>query len=121
LDLDLDLVVKASRRRRDELSYSRRTTIPKTKIRRTNPTVIKKLNFKSGNISVSRIPSVSITGFTASNKMTDVAIRRPIITSFNIIDEIEPDLTDNGLTKKRRTRSKETPNMVHEYLVFSLY
>jgi hypothetical protein len=70
---------------------------------------------------VSRIPSVFITGFTASNKIADVAIRRPMITSFMIQDENDPDDTENGLTKKTRTRSNDTPNRVHEYFVFSLY
>lgn len=82
---------------------------------------MKKLNLRSGNKSVSRIPSVFITGFTASNKIADVAIRRPMITSFMIQDENDPDDTENGLTKKTRTRSNDTPNRVHEYFVFSLY
>jgi len=90
-------------------------------MRRTKPAVIKKLNFRSGNKSVSRIPSVDITGFTASNKMADVAIRRPTMTIFIMIDVIEPDVTESGLTKNRSTRSNDTPNIVHEYLVFSLY
>ena len=45
--------------------YNRKTTIPKTTMNEINPTVIKKLYFKSGNKSVSIIPFVSITGFTA--------------------------------------------------------
>ncbi len=45
--------------------YNRKTTIPKTMMNKIKPTVIKKFCFNSGNISVSRIPFVSITGFTA--------------------------------------------------------
>lgn len=67
------------------------------------------------------MPSVFITGFTASNKIADVQIRIPMITNFMIHDENEPDDTENGLMKKTRTRSNDTPNRVHEYLVFSLY
>jgi hypothetical protein len=85
------------------------------------PAVIKKLNFKSGNRSVSSIPLVSITGLTALNKIADVPIRRPIIISFIIIEDVEPDDTENGLTKKRRISRSDTPNSIHEYLVFSLY
>lgn len=85
------------------------------------PAVIKKLNFKSGNKSVSSIPLVSITGLTALNKIADVPIRRPIIISFIIIEDVEPDDTENGLTKKRRISRSDTPNSIHEYLVFSLY
>jgi hypothetical protein len=85
------------------------------------PAVIKKLNFKSGNRSVSSIPLVSITGLTALNNIADVPIRRPIIISFIIIEDVEPDDTENGLTKKRRISRSDTPNSIHEYLVFSLY
>jgi len=45
--------------------YNRNTTIPKTMMTKINPMVIKKLYFRSGNKSVSIIPFVSITGFTA--------------------------------------------------------
>lgn len=88
---------------------------------RTNPAVIKKLNFRSGNKSVSRMPLVSIIGFTALNKIAEVATRRPITMSFIIHDIHEPDDTANGLTKKIITRRRETPKMTQEYLVFSLY
>jgi len=82
---------------------------------------MKKLNLRSGNKSVSMIPSVSITGFTALNKMTDVMPRRPTTMSFIIHEDIDPDDTENGLMKNRRTRRSATPKMTHEYLVFSLY
>lgn len=42
--------------------YNRTTTTPKTIIKRINPAVIKKLNLRSGNMSVSRTPLVFITG-----------------------------------------------------------
>ncbi len=42
--------------------YNRTTTTPKTIIKRINPAVIKKLNLRSGNISVSRTPAVFMTG-----------------------------------------------------------
>ena len=86
-----------------------------------NPAVIKKLNFRSGNKSVSSIPLVSRTGLTALNKIADVPTSRPIIISFIIIEDVDPDDTENGLTKKRRMRISDTPNSMHEYLVFSLY
>jgi hypothetical protein len=70
---------------------------------------------------VSSIPLVSITGLTALNNIADVPIRRPIIISFIIIEDVEPDDTENGLTKKRRISRSDTPNSIHEYLVFSLY
>ena len=90
-------------------------------IRRINPNVMKKLNLRSGNKSVSRIPFVSMMGFTALNKITDVMPRRPTTMSFIIHEDIEPDDTDNGLMKNRRTRRSALPKMTHEYLVFSLY
>ena len=102
-------------------NYNRITTIPKTAIRRMNPTVIKKLNFRSGNKSVSIIPLVSITGITAWNKIADVATRRPITTRFINPDENVPDVTENGPMKKRMIRNKETPKRIHEYFVSSLY
>lgn len=46
----------------DECRYNRTTTTPKTIIKRINPAVIKKLNLRSGNMSVSRIPLVFMTG-----------------------------------------------------------
>ena len=88
---------------------------------RTNPAVMKKLNFNSGNKSVSRMPLVSIIGRTALNKIAEVATRRPITISFIIHDVHEPDDTANGLTKKIITRRRDTPKMTQEYLVFSLY
>ena len=102
-------------------NYNRRTTIPKTAIRRMNPTVIKKLNLRSGNRSVSIIPLVSMTGITAWNKIVEVATSRPIMTSFINPDENVPDVTEKGPMKKRMIRNKETPKRIHEYLVFSLY
>lgn len=42
--------------------YNRTTTTPKTIIKRIKPAVIKKLNLRSGNISVSRTPAVFMTG-----------------------------------------------------------
>lgn len=42
--------------------YNRTTTTPKTIIKRINPAVIKKLNLRSGNMSVSRTPLVFMTG-----------------------------------------------------------
>lgn len=86
-----------------------------------NPTVIKKLNFSSGNKSVSIIPLVSNTGLTALNKIAQVAASRPITTSFINLDEKEPDVTENGPMKKRMIKNKEAPKRIHEYLVFSLY
>jgi hypothetical protein len=88
---------------------------------RTNPAVMKKLNFRSGNKSVSRIPLVSIIGFTALNKIAEVARRSPITISFRIHDINEPDDTAIGLTKKIITRRRVTPKITQEYLVFSLY
>jgi hypothetical protein len=70
---------------------------------------------------VSKIPSVFITGLTASNKIADVPIRRQIITIFIIHEDREPDDSENGLTKKIRTRNNDMPNIVEAYLVFSLY
>ena len=67
------------------------------------------------------MPLVSIIGFTALNKIAEVATRRPITMSFIIHDIHEPDDTANGLTKKIITRRRETPKMTQEYLVFSLY
>jgi len=103
------------------MNYNRRTTIPKTAIRRMNPTVIKKLNLSSGNRSVSIIPLVSRTGITAWNKIAEVATSRPITTSFINPDENEPEVTENGPMKKRIIRNKEAPKRIHEYFVFSLY
>ena len=88
---------------------------------RTNPAVMKKLNFNSGNKSVSRMPLVSIIGRTALNKIAEVATRSPITTSFIIHDVNDPDDTANGLTKNIITRRRDTPKMTQEYLVFSLY
>ncbi len=82
---------------------------------------MKKLNFSSGNKSVPRIPSVSIIGITALNKIAEVATRSPTTMSFRIHDAHEPDDTANGLTKKIITRRRDTPKMTQEYLVFSLY
>jgi hypothetical protein len=70
---------------------------------------------------VSRTPSVFITGLTASNKIADVTIRRQRITIFIIHEDMEPDDTENGLTKKIRMRNNDAPNIVEAYLVFSLY
>jgi hypothetical protein len=102
-------------------NYNRRTTIPKTAISRMNPTVIKKLNFRSGNKSVSIMPLVSRTGITAWNNIAEVATSRPITTSFINPDENDPADTENGPMKKRMIKNKEAPKRIHEYLVFSLY
>lgn len=90
-------------------------------INKINPTVIKKLYFKSGNRSVSIIPFVSITGFTASNNIADVPSNIPITISFITHDDQDPEETENGLRKKSITRRSDTPKRIHEYLVFSLY
>lgn len=82
---------------------------------------MKKLNFKSGNKSVSRIPLVSITGLIALNKIIDVVINNPITMNFIIHDPQELDDTENGLMKNRRIRRRDTPKIMHEYFVFSLY
>jgi hypothetical protein len=82
---------------------------------------MKKLNLRSGNKSVLIIPSVSITGLTALNNMTDVIPRRPTTMSFIIHEDMDPDDTENGLMKNRRTRRSATPKIMHEYFVFSLY
>ena len=37
------------------------------------------------------------------------------------IDDIEPDDTENGLTKNSKTRNNDIAKRVHEYFVFSLY
>lgn len=87
----------------------------------TNPAVMKKLNLSSGYKSVSRIPFVSIIGLTALNKIVEVATSSPMIMSFIIHDDNVPDDTANGLTKKISTRRRDTPKMIQEYLVFSLY
>lgn len=97
------------------------TTIPKTTIRRTNPIVMKKFNFNSGNKSVSRIPVVSIIGFTALNKIADVMTRSPITISFIIHEENDPEDTANGLTKNIITKKRDIPKITQEYFVFSLY
>jgi hypothetical protein len=83
--------------------------------------VIKKLYLRSGNKSVSIIPFVSNTGFTALNKIAEVPSSIHTTISFIIHDDIEPDDTENGLMKNIMTRSKDTPNSTQEYLVFSLY
>ena len=87
----------------------------------TNPAVMKKLNFSSGNKSVSRMPFVSIIGFTALNKIAEVATRSPMTTNFIIHDVNEPDDTANGLTKNIITRRSDAPKITQEYFVFSLY
>ena len=86
-----------------------------------NPTVMKKLNFSSGNKSVSIIPFVSKTGITAWNKIAEVATSRPITMSFINPDENDPEDTENGPMKKIMIKNNETPKRIHEYLVFSLY
>jgi len=88
---------------------------------RIKPTVIKKLVFNSGNKSVSRIPLVSITGFTALNNRYEALASNVIIISFINHDDIEPDDTENGVTKKMSTRRRVAPKITQEYLVFSLY
>ena len=88
---------------------------------RIKPAVTKKLNLKSGNKSVSRIPLVSITGFTALNNRYEALASNVTIISFINHDDIEPDDTENGLTKKIRTRRRVAPKITQEYLVFSLY
>jgi hypothetical protein len=103
------------------MNYSRKTTIPKIRINRINPAVIKKLYFRSGNKSVSRIPFVSIIGFTALNNITDVPSNIPTTISFIIHEDKEPEDTENGLIKNRITISRETHKRTHEYFVFSLY
>ena len=82
---------------------------------------MKKLNLRSGNMSGARTPAVCITGLTASNRIADVATSNPTITTFMKIEEMEPDDTENGLTKNKRTRNRDIPKRVHEYFVFSLY
>jgi len=86
-----------------------------------NPTVIKKLNLRSGNKSVSIIPFVSMTGITAWNNIAAVAASKAITTSFINPDENEPEDRENGPMKNRMIRNKEAPKRTHEYLVFSLY
>jgi len=67
------------------------------------------------------MPFVSIIGFTALNKIAEVATRSPMMTNFIIHDVSEPDDTANGLTKKIITRRSDVPKMTQEYFVFSLY
>jgi len=102
-------------------NYNRTTTTPKTIIRRTKPTVMKKLCLRSGNKSVSIIPFVSIIGRTALNNIVEVAINKPITTSFIIHDAHEPDDTDIGLMKNKIIRNRDAPKSTQEYFVFSLY
>lgn len=102
-------------------NYNRMTTIPNTARRRMNPDVIKKLNLSSGNISVSMIPFVSITGLTALNKITQVIAIRPTITSFINPANNEPSDTGNGPIKNKMIKNKVAPKRIHEYFVFSLY
>jgi len=67
------------------------------------------------------MPFVSIIGLTALNKIVEVTTRSPITISFKIHEVSEPDDTPNGLTKKIITKRRETPKMIQEYFVFSLY
>lgn len=82
---------------------------------------MKKLYFNSGNKLVSRIPFVSIIGFTALNKIADVPSNIPMIISFIIHDVHEPLDIDNGLIKNRIISKRDAPKRIHEYFVFSLY
>jgi len=86
-----------------------------------NPHVMKKLNLRSGNKSVSKIPFVFKIGEMALNNIMDVAMSKPITTSFIIHDDHEPDDTENGLTKHKMTTNSDTPKRIHDDLVFSLY
>lgn len=86
-----------------------------------NPNVMKKLNLRSGNKSVSRIPFVFKMGEIALNNIMDVAMSNPMTTSFIIHDDNEPDDTENGLIKNRMTKNNDTPKRRHDDLVFSLY
>jgi hypothetical protein len=105
----------------DTTNYNRMTTIAKIKIRRIKPAVIKKLNLRSGNRSVSIIPFVSIIGITAWNNSADVASSIPKMMNFISPDENEPDDTLNGPMKNKMIKNNDTPNSIHEYFVFSLY
>lgn len=82
---------------------------------------MKKLYFKSGNKSVSRIPFVSIIGLTALNKIADVPTNKLITMNFINHEDHEPDETANGLIKNNITSKRATPKIMHEYFVFSLY
>jgi hypothetical protein len=82
---------------------------------------MKKLYFKSGNKSVSRIPFVSIIGFIALNKITDVPVNILIIINFIIHEDHEPDETDIGPIKNNITSNRATPKRTQEYFVLSLY
>ena len=85
------------------------------------PVVMKKFCLSSGNKSVSIIPFVSIIGRTALNNIVEVAINKPITTSFMNHDVNEPDETENGLMKNNIISNKDIPKSTQEYFVFSLY
>jgi hypothetical protein len=82
---------------------------------------MKKLYFKSGNKSVSRIPFVSIIGLTALNKIADVPTNKLITMNFINNEDHEPGDTDIGLIKNNIISKRATPKIIQEYFVFSLY